>query len=152
MIKESAIIGLYSLSLKEISDERGSILHMLRSDDEDFTEFGECYLSRLNCGSVKAWKWHSVQSQNLAVPVGRVLLVVFDDRIQSPTSGEVVEFEMGLPEAYFRVHIPPGLWYGLKSVGENPAIVVNCADKPHNQKEGKNLPFDDPYIPYQWSK
>ena len=39
------IDGLKISDLKEITDPKGSVLHMLRNDDELFKSFGECYFS-----------------------------------------------------------------------------------------------------------
>lgn len=45
-VKGSYISGIEIKSLKKIPDERGSIYHMLRADEEIFTDFGEIYFSR----------------------------------------------------------------------------------------------------------
>ena len=66
--------------LKQFSDERGSVLQMLRCDAPEFIQFGECYFSEILPGAIKAWKRHRAQTQNLAVPVGRIRIVIFDDR------------------------------------------------------------------------
>ena len=48
MIKDVVIT-----SLRKIPDERGSILHMLRSDAKHFIQFGEIYFSTAYPGVVK---------------------------------------------------------------------------------------------------
>lgn len=101
-------------------------------------------------GAVKAWKRHRVQTQNLTVPVGRVQIVIYDARGKSPTAGRVQIFELGRPDAYARLRIPPGLWYGFRCRGEKPALLVNCPDFPHNPAEGEKLAEDDSEIPYRW--
>ncbi|SVA50049.1 uncharacterized protein METZ01_LOCUS102903, partial [marine metagenome] len=52
----------------------------MRSDAPEFTTFGECYFSEMIPGAVKAWKCHRKQTQHLAVPIGRVRFVIYDDR------------------------------------------------------------------------
>jgi dTDP-4-dehydrorhamnose 3,5-epimerase len=145
------IEGVTLTPLRQIGDERGAVLHMLRSDAPEFSRFGECYFSELLPNAVKAWKRHRLQTQNLAVPVGRVRFVIFDGREQSATHGVVDVFELGRPDAYARLSIPPGLWYGFACIGSTPALVVNCADMPHDPREGEQLPTDDPSIPYVWA-
>lgn len=147
----TAIDGLRLTQLREISDGRGSVLHLLRNDAPDFVGFGECYCSETLPGAVKAWKRHRLQTQNLAVPVGRLRLVIFDDRASSPTRGALEVLELGRPHHYARVCIPPGLWYGFLALGGAPALIVNCADLPHDPQESERLPEDDPAIPYRWS-
>lgn len=144
------IDGLRVTPLREISDGRGAVLHLLRSDDPAFTGFGECYCSETIPGAVKAWKRHKVQTQNLAVPVGRLLLVIFDDRPLSATRGALEVLKLGRPDKYVRVSIPPGLWYGFCALGAGPALIVNCADRPHEPEECERLPENDPGIPYRW--
>jgi dTDP-4-dehydrorhamnose 3,5-epimerase len=143
----STIAGLVLTPLKQIADERGAVLHMLRSDEPGFPGFGECYCSETLPGAVKAWKRHTQQTQNLAVPVGRLRLVVFDDRAGSATQGAFQIIELGRPDSYVRVSIPPGLWYGFSALGSSPALIVNCADRPHDPQESERLPADDPSIP-----
>lgn len=144
------IDGITITELRQISDERGSVLHMLRSDAPDFVRFGECYFSEVLPGAIKAWKRHRAQTQNLAVPVGRVRLAIHDDRERSTTRGHVQVMELGRPDAYLRVKIPPGLWYGFACISAAPALVVNCPDRPHDPADGSARSTDDPAIPYTW--
>ena len=147
---ESLIEGMTLNALRQIGDERGAVLHMLRCDAPDFTGFGECYFSEVMPGSVKAWKRHRVQTQNLAVPVGRIRVVIYDDREGTTTRGQMQILELGRPDAYLRLRIPPGLWYGFSCVSEAPALLANCTDLPHDAKESEQRPTDDPGIPYRW--
>ena len=146
----SQIRGLLITELRQISDDRGSILHVLRADESKFTSFGECYLSEVLTGQVKAWKRHGLQTQELAVPVGRIQMVVFDDREGCETRGQVQVLEMGRPDAYYRLRIPPDLWYGFQCISDEPALLVNCADIPHDPAEAEQRPMNDPGIPYKW--
>ena len=41
------IDGVVVKPLRRIPDERGYIMHMLRSDDPDFEKFGEIYFSTI---------------------------------------------------------------------------------------------------------
>lgn len=145
-----SIEGVSVTELRQISDERGAVLHMLRADAPDFVRFGECYFSEIAPGAVKAWKRHREQTQNLAVPAGRILLAIYDDRELSLTRGSLLTLELGRPDAYRRVSIPPGLWYGFAAIGSLPALLVNCADLPHSPSESSVKPSDDPSIPYTW--
>jgi dTDP-4-dehydrorhamnose 3,5-epimerase len=146
----SLIEGVTLTELRQIGDERGSVLHMLRNDASEFTQFGECYFSEVFPRAVKAWKRHRVQTQNLAVPVGRIRIVIYDDRKGSITQGHLQVMEIGRPDAYLRLKIPPCLWYGFSCLSESPALLVNCADMPHDPKESELRQISDPDIPYQW--
>ncbi|HHT9112428.1 MAG TPA: dTDP-4-dehydrorhamnose 3,5-epimerase family protein [Candidatus Wunengus sp. YC65] len=146
------IDGVTLTELRQISDERGAVLHMLRSNAPEFTRFGECYFSEVRAGAVKAWKRHRVQTQNLAVPIGRIRIVIYDDRDGSVTHGQVQVLELGRPDAYLRLRIPPGLWYGFANLSGTPSLLANCADLPHDTTESDIRPINDPDIPYNWGK
>mgnify|MGYP001230454519 FL=1 len=144
------IDGVTTVTLRELIDEHGAVLHMLRNDSPDFMKFGECYFSEVLPGAIKAWKLHREQTQNLAVPVGRVRLVIYDDRIRSSTRRNIQIYELGRPDAYLRVKIPPGLWYGFACIGQTPALLANCADLPHDPAESVRKPASDSSIPFDW--
>lgn len=150
MTPTSVIDGFMITPLRQIAGELGSVLHMLRADAPEFTTFGECYFSEVLPGAVKAWKRHREQTQNFAVPVGRIRLVTYDDRESSATRGRVQALDLGRPDAYWRIRIPPGLWYGFGCIGSTPALLVNCADRPHDPAEGEAMPADTATIPYRW--
>lgn len=136
--------------LKQFSDERGTLLHMLRNDDPIFTTFGECYFSEVLPGAVKAWKLHHNQTQNFSVPVGRIKLVIYDNRKNSISNGNLQYVNLGRPDSYFRIMIPPGLWYGFTCISEMPALLVNCADIPYDPQESEIRMLDDISIPHKW--
>lgn len=147
---DGRIEGVTLSELRQIGDERGTVLHMLRSDAPEFTRFGECYFSEVLPGAVKAWKRHRAQTQNLAVPVGRIRIAIYDDREGSATRGNLQVLELGRPDAYLRLRVPPRLWYGFQCISATPALLANCADLPHDSEEVELRPADHPTIPYQW--
>lgn len=144
------IEGVVLTELRQINDDRGSVLHMLRSDALDFTQFGECYFSEILPGVTKAWKRHRVQTQNIAVPVGRVRFVIYDNREGSSTLGRVQVVELGRPDAYLRLQIAPELWYGFTCLGSVPALLANCPDLPHLPSESEQQTIHTANFPYLW--
>ena len=144
------IDGVEVTPLKQILDERGKVMHMLRCDDPHFKQFGEIYFSCVHPGAIKAWHRHKKMTLNYAVPYGKIKLVLYDDRKNSPTHGELVELFLG-PDNYQLVTIPPKVWNGFKGVGTETSIVANCATLPHDPDEIERMdPFDND-IPYDWS-
>jgi len=143
------IDGVIVRPLRQIPDERGKVMHMLRCDDLDFERFGEIYFSVIHPGVVKAWHLHKEMTLNYACVVGMVKLVLYDDRLDSPTHGDLQEIFIG-ESFYALVRIPPGVWNGFKAVGTDTAIMANCATLPHHPDEIKRMdPFDN-FIPYDW--
>ena len=143
------IEGVVVRPLRRIPDERGFIMHMLRSDDPEFEQFGEIYFSTAYPGAVKAWHLHKQMTLNYAVVVGMVKLVLYDDRDGSPTRGEVQELFIGR-ENYHLVKIPSGIWNGFRAIGTEMAILANCATIPHDANEIIRIPPSDSSIPYDW--
>ncbi len=144
------IDGVKIKPLKRICDERGMVMHMLRCDDPDFEKFGEIYFSVVYPGVVKGWHIHKEMTLNYAAVSGMIKLVLYDEREDSPTKGELQEIFMG-EDNYVLVKIPPRVWNGFKGIGVKPAVVANCATIPHDPDEIRRLdPFDN-HIPYDWS-
>ena len=150
-VKEShQINGVLVQALKQIEDNRGSVLHMIKNGGVLFEKFGEVYFSEIYPSKIKAWKRHKEQTQNLAIPVGVIRLVIYDDRQKSSTQGNLAEFTVGRPNHYSLIKIPPMLWYGFQSLDKQTSLIANCADLPHNPMEAETLPQDSDQIPYQW--
>lgn len=143
------IDGVKITPLKQILDERGKIMHMLRNDSPGFQGFGEIYFSCVNPGAIKAWHIHKRMTLNYAVPHGNIKFVLFDNRPQSPTKGRLQEVFLG-PDNYQLVTVPPMVWNGFKGIGLHTAIVANCATIPHDPDEIDRLDPFDPSIPYDW--
>ena len=143
------ISGVSIRALMQITDERGKIMHMLKSTDPHFEKFGEIYFSTVYPGVVKGWHLHTAMTLNYAVVCGVIKLVLYDDRADSPTKGEVQEIFLG-ESNYALVTIPPLVWNGFKGMGTTPAIVANCATLPHDPAEIQRLDPRSPAIPYNW--
>ena len=70
------IDGIKITPLKQIFDERGKVMHMLRNDSEVFRKFGEVYFSSTYPGVVKAWHKHKEMTLNYAVIFGEIKFVL----------------------------------------------------------------------------
>lgn len=142
------IEGVTITPLKQIIDERGKVMHMLRTDYSVFDEFGEIYFSTVNRGAVKGWHIHKKMTLNYAVPFGLIKLVLFDERKDSPTRGNLVEIFSG-PENYQLITVPPMVWNGFKGLNDF-SLVANCATHAHDPDEIERCdPFENS-IPYTW--
>ena len=143
------IEGVKITPLRQILDERGKVMHMLRNNDAHFQSFGEIYFSCVYPGAIKAWHLHKEMTLNYAVPHGRIKLVLFDNREGSRTQGEIQEIFLGA-DNYLLVSIPPLIWNGFKGLGTETAIVANCATIPHDPQEILRLDPFDLSIGYDW--
>ena len=123
---------------------------MLRRDGDVFEAFGEIYFSCVFPGAIKAWHIHKRMTLNYAVPLGEIRFVLYDDRPDSPTRGEVQEMVLG-PDTYCLVTVPPMIWNGFKGLGSETSIVANCATIPHDPDEIVRRDPMDSSIPYDWT-
>ncbi|MBL4692939.1 MAG: WxcM-like domain-containing protein [Magnetovibrio sp.] len=139
------IDGVIITPLKQIRDDRGAVLHMLRTDAPHYAGFGEVYFSIVNSGVTKGWRRHTKMTMSLAVPKGRVKLVLADDQ------GHIQEIIFGEDEADYKlVTIPPMVWSGFQCISADPAIIANCASILHTPGEAERLDLDTQEIAYTW--
>lgn len=114
---ESVIKDVELQDLAVIPTNGGPVMHMMRPASPLFGEIGEVYFSEVEPGCVKAWKCHTRQTQRFAVPVGRLKIVLYDGRPESPTYGRIMEVLLGRPDNYALLQIPPRVWYGFTAAG-----------------------------------
>ncbi len=143
------IEGVKISPLKIISDYRGSVMHMLRNDSENFDKFGEIYFSTIFKDRIKAWHLHKEATLNYVCVYGKVKLVLFDNRKASKSFGEYQEIFLS-PENYFLITIPPNIWNGFKGLNNEHSIIANCLNLPHNENEMVRLGIDDKRFNYNW--
>ena len=144
------IDGVTITRLKEIKDERGSVMHMIRSDSAVFKKFGEVYFSTVFPNKIKAWHMHKEMTLNYVCIEGKIKFVLYDDRKDSGTKGEVQELILS-PNNYFLVTVPPLIWNGFENIGEKKSILANCSSIPYRDDEIIRKHAFDKSIPYQWA-
>jgi len=147
------IHGVQTKPLKVIPDERGRLMEILRCDDPLFRKFGQVYVTTLYPGVVKAWHFHKIQWDHLAVVRGMVKLVLYDAREGSPTRGELQELFLGDHNPLL-VQVPPGVLHGFKGISTEEAIVINCPTEPYNasQPDEHRLDAHTKEISYDWAR
>ena len=147
------IAGVKIKQLKIIPDERGSLMEIFRSDDDFFEKFGQVYVTTACPGVTKAWHYHKIQADNMAVVNGMMKIVLYDGRNDSPTYGELNELFAGERNRIL-VHIPPMVMHGFKCISETEAMVVNSPTHTYDYKNPDEY-RTDPHkndIPYDWKR
>jgi dTDP-4-dehydrorhamnose 3,5-epimerase len=147
------IEGVQIKPLKVIADERGWLMELLRSDDDGlFTRFGQAYVSATYPGVVKAWHYHTRQTDNFACIAGMIKLVLVDTREGSPTRDSINEFFLGERNPVL-VQVPKLVYHGWKCISVEPSLVINIPDEPYNfadPDERRIAPHGT--LPYDWSR
>ncbi|MCX5801666.1 MAG: dTDP-4-dehydrorhamnose 3,5-epimerase family protein [Candidatus Eisenbacteria bacterium] len=147
------IEGVKIKQLRMIPDERGFVMEMLRSDDEIFQQFGQVYLSVAYSGVVKGWHYHKLQTDYFTIVKGMMKVVLYDQRKDSQTYGQINELFMG-EQSPTLVVIPPYVVHGMKAIGTEPGYLINCPTLPYDRKNPDEHRID-PHggeIPYNWER
>tara|TARA_Y100000590_G_scaffold18275_1_gene21789 strand:+ start:53805 stop:54230 length:426 start_codon:yes stop_codon:yes gene_type:complete len=120
-------IKLKSLNIIKLSE--GNIMRILKKNELPSWTFGEAYFSKIKFGKIKAWKYHKRMSLNLVVPSGKVKFVFYSEKknfFKTIVIGE---------KKYFRLTVPPKIWFGFKGMSKKESIILNLANLPHKPKE-----------------
>ena len=124
------IQGISLTKLKIIDHPQGNIYHAMKKSDCGFKKFGEAYFSTIMKNEVKGWKKNKKMTLNLVVPIGEVTFVLFDDRKNSITFDKKKSVKIS-PSNYFRLTIPPKIWYAFKGHSSTSNLILNITDYEH---------------------
>jgi len=140
--------GMIKTKLAIFKTDAGSVFHAMKNTDKGFIDFGEVYFSTVEKNAVKAWKLHQSMTLNLIVPYGSVLFCFVDVRKKSKTENE--SFKIILSQnPYFRLTVPPGIWFGFKGISTGLNLICNVADITHEPDEIKRKNIKE--IHMDWS-
>ncbi|CAN2040875.1 putative low-salt glycan biosynthesis epimerase Agl13 [Candidatus Magnetomoraceae bacterium gMMP-15] len=152
---EQVIDGVVIKDLTLFSDERGSLIEVMRCDDEEMNSANikQIIASYSYPGMVKGWHLHSKQDDHLVCITGTVKVVLYDYREDSSSYKMINEIYMGekSPRA---VYIPPGIFHGIKNVGQEISVVIGMPSllyDAENVDERRVNPIDNDIIPYDWN-
>ena len=123
-------------SLKRIHLSGGDVLHGMKASEEGYSGFGEAYFSEIKFGEIKAWKKHTQMTMNLVVPLGEVRFVFADQ------TGSFREEIIGSSN-YYRLTVPPGIWFGFQGIFENTSIILNISNIEHSPLEVERKELED---------
>ena len=140
--------GMTKTNLDIFVAETGSVFHALKKTDTGYKNFGEVYFSTIIEDAVKAWKLHQNMTLNLIVPVGKVLFCFIDAREKSRTNNKLYKIILS-QKPYFRLTVPPGIWFGFKGISKGLNLICNVADIAHDPKEVLRKEKDE--IEMNWS-
>lgn len=109
------------------------------------------YATALRSGAIKGWAMHEKNEDRYFILLGEVELVLYDDRANSATRGQV--FKIYLSHYNRRlVNIPAGVWHANRNVGEGEAVIISCPTTfyDHDNPDKFRLPLDNDVIPFRF--
>jgi dTDP-4-dehydrorhamnose 3,5-epimerase len=132
------ISGVLVSKLKIIKNPKGDVRHALKKSDLSFLDFGEAYFTFINKGETKGWKRHKKMVLNFIVPVGGIILYLYDDRQTSPTFSMKQTIILNSAN-YVRVTIPSMIWVAFEGLESNVNLLLNIANIEHDPDESENV-------------
>ncbi len=133
------------------ADHRGTLMEAVNFDDPFWEEpVVYAYAFTVAPGRIKGWGMHKRQTDRYVALAGRLRVVLYDGRPDSPTFQEFAEFSFA-DEAPGFLRIPPGVWHADQNVGEGPCRVLNfptraydrdAPDKYRIDPASGEIPFD----------
>ncbi|MDE1798403.1 MAG: dTDP-4-dehydrorhamnose 3,5-epimerase family protein [Candidatus Micrarchaeota archaeon] len=145
-VETSSIAGVDFKALRQIKDERGFLMEILRGSDifkADGKAFGQVYLSTVKPKVIKGKHLHHLQTDHMTVIRGLAALHLEDGRENSPTKGKKEVILMG--EGHFKcVKIPPYVWHSFENVGDEECYFINYVTREYDRAAPDEFrgPFD----------
>ena len=143
--------------LRFFSDKRGFLIEILRNDNPFFQNFGQIYMTACHKGVAKAWHYHKYQTDIFFCAWGKALVILYDQRKESKTLGEIQEIVLESPsqgKPVIIIKIPPLVVHGFTSLSEPEARIINIPNKLYNYQDPDEMRinWDSPEVPYQWDE
>ncbi len=128
------------IDIKEVSAKGGSIKKFINSNDNEFKGFGELYISSVENGIIKAWKYHNEMTLNLIVVSGAVKFVFYNGK-----EFKEIQTASNVPK---RIVVPPRIWYGFKGEKDKSSDILSLTNLIFNEEEIERRNFEE--ISYDW--
>ena len=140
------IKGIKIIELTTHEDNRGFFREIFRfSEQLDGVPVGQLSHSLVKEGVVKAWHGHIEQSQWNYVVSGQIKVVLYDNREDSVTYKETMEFIIGKvvkPCAYF---FSPGIMHGYKCT-QGPMKIIYLTSGVYDLEDEVRIDVNDKNI------
>ena len=125
-------VGVVTRDLTTHVDERGTVCEMFDPRWQWHVDpLVFAYTFSLRPGMIKGWGMHKLHDDRYCILSGELLLVLFDDRSDSPTRGLVAKIVLS---EYRRqlINIPAGVWHANQNIGGKDVVVVNFPTRPYD--------------------
>ena len=132
------------------ADERGFFREVFRFRKEFEKEsVGQLSHSLVEEGIVKAWHGHKEQSQWNYVVSGKLKVVLYDNRPESLTYKEIMEFFVGNNEKLKAYYFPSGVLHGYKCL-KGPLDIIYVTSGAYDLSDEIRIAEGDSNIGYNW--
>jgi dTDP-4-dehydrorhamnose 3,5-epimerase len=148
---DNQIDGVDMRRLDPKADGRGNLIVLLSDRFGESYQTPHVYLVTAAPRSVRAWVYHKWQSDRLAYARGRMRVVLYDLRPESPTYGVLNVIDVGEANKVM-LTIPPFVVHGVQNLGDEETFFVNMPTRAYDptNPDKARLPKDHPGIPYRF--
>ena len=147
------IDGVMLKQITNVLTDDGTLTEIYRRDWAlDDLPVAQVFQKVMSPGGISAWHAHRQATDRLFCGYGRIKVVLYDARKQSPTLGQLSVHRLALERPALLV-VPPGIWHGVQAVSDTPAIVINAVDIAYAYEDPDHwrLPLNAPEIPFQFT-
>jgi|tagenome__1003787_1003787.scaffolds.fasta_scaffold20136948_2 dTDP-4-dehydrorhamnose 3,5-epimerase len=130
-------------------DHRGALLEMFTGEQFWQEPFAYAYQTSIRPGMLKGWFQHEKKLDRYHLVSGELLVLLYDDRPDSPTRGRHQKVVLGEPSGVRQVLIPQRVWHLSLNVGRDDAILVNLPSThyDHEHPDRFHVDIDSGQIP-----
>ena len=148
---ENQIQGLELRRLTQRAVGRGNLVVLMSDRFGESYRTPHVYVVTAAARSIRAWVYHKRQWDRLAFTTGKLRVVLYDLRPDSPTFRAVNVLDVGAANKVL-LKIPPFVVHGIQNPTDEDAFFVNMptlAYDPANPDKSR-VPYDHPGIPYRF--
>lgn len=148
---EGKIGGVRYKKLVTHTDDRGTLVEVLRQDDPFFEAIRQTTYTEAYPGVIKAFHWHQRQKDMWFFSAGMAQVVLYDLREGSKTRGTTEVYFMGVHNPLL-LCIPEGVAHGYRVLGPTRASLFYHTTDVYDpaRPDEERIPFDDPSIGFDW--
>lgn len=150
--KEFMIDDVIINKLNTHSDQRGFFREIFRFPTQfENIPIGQVSHSFVKEGVIKAWHGHVNQHQWNYVVCGQIAVVLIDNRVESITYKNTIEFVAGEDESPISYYFPPGVLHGYKCI-KGPLQIIYITSGVYDLNDEIRIDFEKFAIKYNWGK
>jgi dTDP-4-dehydrorhamnose 3,5-epimerase len=147
------IAGVELVRLTPFADHRGTLTEVFNPEHDFWSEpVVYSYYITIRPSRIKGWGMHLKQADRYFVAAGRVRVVLYDGRVESPTYEQFQQIHF-TEEATGLLRIPPGVWHADQNWGDTDVAIVNFPTCRYDHENPDKYRID-PHsgeIPFDWS-
>jgi dTDP-4-dehydrorhamnose 3,5-epimerase len=147
------IHGVELVRLTPFADHRGTLTEVFNPANDFWREpIVYSYYVTIRPGRIKGWGMHLKQADRYFVAGGKVRVVMYDGRVDSPTYEQFQEIHF-TEQTTGLVRIPAGVWHADQNWGDTDVGLVNFPTQRYNHGDPDKYRID-PHsgeIPFDWS-